>query len=151
MYIVTLAAPEPRNGLEGFMHFVRITFAKLGLIVNEFHTPNYQQLNSFRLVHLKFDILLETNDHTDHRRAYRLSSDELEVRTRLSYAARILERLQEFAAAETAYLAQDKETRGPLTSKPLEVVHTPASARGTEKFWKVKLVPVAKVIAPAFR
>ena len=88
-----------------------------------------------------------------HRREFRLSSDTLEFRTRRSYAQRLLERLHEFAAAETAYLALDKETRGPITVKPLEIVHTPASTRGTEKFWKVKLVtrlPVTKV-APAFR
>jgi hypothetical protein len=154
---VTLAAPEPRNGLDGLMHFIRITFAKLGLIIHDFHAPNYQQLDSFRLVHLKFDLLLESEDHADHRRAFRLSSDTLEVRTRATYAQRILERLHEFAQVETAYLAQDKETRGPITAKPLEIVHTPASARGSEKFWKVKLVtdkvrpPVTRTIAPSFR
>jgi hypothetical protein len=150
-YVATLSAPEPRNSLEGFMHFIRITFAKLGVIVKDFHTPNYQQLESFRLVHLKFNFILETND-AEHRREFRLSSDSLDVRTRHSYAQRILERLQEFAVAETAYFAQDKETRGPNTAKPLEVVHTPASERGPEKFWKVKLVqPRTLSVAPAFR
>jgi hypothetical protein len=86
-----------------------------------------------------------------HRRDFRLSSDTLEVRTRATYAARLLERLQEFAAAETAYFALDKETRGPITVKPLEVVHTPASERGTEKFWKVKLVSKVRTLAPSFR
>ena len=133
IYNATLATPEPRNGLDGLMHFIRITFAKLGLIINEFHTPNYQQLESFRLVHLKFDFILETEDRDEHRREFRLSSDTLEFRTRSSYATRILERLHEYAAAETAYLALDKETRGPMTAKPLEVVHTQASERGTEK------------------
>ena len=151
-YVATLAAPEPRNGLEGFMHFVRITFAKLGVIVTEFHAPNYQQLENFRLVHLKFNFILETNDMHEHQREFRL--DTLDFRTRHTYAQRILERLQEFSAAETAYFAHDKETRGPLVAKPLEIVHTPASERGTEKFWKVKLVTVkvrAPVISPMFR
>ena len=152
-YVATLATPEPRNGLDGLMHFIRITFAKLGVVVTDFHTPNYQQLDSFRLVHLKFNFLLETDDMDAHRREFRLSADSLEFRTRRSYAQRLLERLHEFAAAETVYLAQDKETRGPMTVKPLEIVHTPASTRGTEKFWKVKLVrvPVTKVVAPSFR
>ena len=152
-YIATIAAPEPRNGLDGLMHFVRITFAKLGVVIGEFHAPNYQQLDGFRLVHLKFEFTLETEDHTEHRREFRLLSDQLEFRTRSSYAARILERLQEFSTAEAAYLAKDKETRGPLLVKPLEIVHTPASDRGTEKFWKVKLVRPCPsfVVAPAFR
>jgi len=149
MYTATFAAPEPRNGLDGLMHFARITFAKLGVVINEFHTPNYQQLEGFRLVHLKFNFSLETQDHTDHRKEFRLSSDTLELRT--TYATRILERLQEFAAAETAYMAQDKDTRGPLSVKPLEIVHTPASSRGTEKYWKVKLVRAPAVVAPTFR
>jgi hypothetical protein len=150
--IATLAAPEPRNGLDGLMHFIRVTFAKLGIVINDFHPPNYQQLENFRLVHLKFDFQLETDDMNEHRREFRLSSDTLEVRTRRTYAHRIMERLQEFSAAEKAYLALDKETRGPMTAKPLEVVHTPASERGTEKYWKVKMVtPVTKVIAPSFR
>jgi hypothetical protein len=152
MYVATLAAPEPRNGLDGLQHFIRITFAKLGVVINEFHTPNYQQLENFRLVHIKFDFLLETDIMETHQREFRLSSD---VRTRRTYAQRILERLQEFSAAETAYFALDKETRGPLGAKPLEIVHTPASERGTEKFWKVKLVtarPSARpTIAPSFR
>jgi hypothetical protein len=152
-YVATLATPEPRNGLDGLMHFMRITFAKLGVVVTDFHTPNYQQLESFRLVHLKFNFLLETDDMDTHRREFRLSSDALEFRTRHSYAQRILERLHEFSAAETEYLALDKETRGPMTVKPLEIVHTPASERGTEKFWKVKLVQARKVtaVAPMFR
>jgi hypothetical protein len=151
-YVATLAAPEPRNGLEGIMHFIRVTFAKLGVIVQDFHTPNYQQLESFRLVHLKFNFILETNDMDQHRRDFRLSSDTLDFRTRSSYAQRILERLHEFAAAETAYFAQDKETRGPNTAKPLEIVYSPASERGTEKFWKVKLVSAkVRTVAPAFR
>jgi len=75
----------------------------------------------------------------EHRREFRLSSDTLELRTRATYAARILERLQEFDA-----VALDKERH----AKPLEIVHTPASERGTEKFWKVKLV---RVSAPSFR
>ena len=155
-YVATLATPEPRNGLDGLMHFIRITFAKLGVVVTDFHTPNYQQLDSFRLVHLKFNFLLETDDMDTHRREFRLSSDALDFRTRRSYAQRILERLHEFSAAETEYLALDKETRGPMTVKPLEIVHTPASERGSEKFWKVKLVtrPVARkvtAVAPMFR
>ena len=148
-YNATLAAPEPRN-LEGLQHFIRITFAKLGVVINDFHTPNYQQLENFRLVHLKFDFILETDDMDQHRHLFRLSSDTLDCRTRHSYAQRIVERLQEFAAAETAYLALDKETRGPLTSKPLEVVHT--QARGGEKFWKVKLVRAPRSpVSPLFR
>jgi hypothetical protein len=150
-YVATLATPEPRNGLDGLMHFIRITFAKLGVVVTDFHTPNYQQLESFRLVHLKFNFLLETDDMDTHRREFRLSSDALDFRTRRSYAQRILERLHEFSAAEN--LALDKETRGPMTVKPLEIVHTPASERGSEKFWKVKLVQARKVtaVAPSFR
>jgi hypothetical protein len=153
MYLATLSAPEPRNGIEGLMHFIRITFAKIGVIIHEFHTPNYQQLESFRLVHLKFNFLLETDDHKwdDHRRAFRLTIDELDSRTSLSSG--FLARLQEYAAEETAYLAQDKETRGRLSAKPTELIHTRASARGTEKFWKVKLVrpTVTRTIAPMFR
>ena len=152
-YVATLAAPEPRNGLDGLQHFIRITFAKLGVVIHEFREPNYQQLDGFRLVHLKFNFLLETDDMDAHQREFRLSPHDF--RTRRSYAQRILERLQEFSAAESAYFALDKETRGPMTAKPLEIVHTPASERGTEKFWKVKLVtrPVARVpvIAPSFR
>ena len=152
VYVATLAAPEPRNGLDGLQHFIRITFAKLGVIINDFHAPNYQQLENFRLVHLKFEFILETNDMEQHQREFRLSSDTLEFRTRHSYAQRILERLREFSAAETAYLALDKDTREPMTVKPLEVVHTPASERGTEKFWKVKLVrAVSRPVAPSFR
>jgi hypothetical protein len=155
VFVATLAAPEPRNGIDGLQHFVRITFAKLGVIIHEFHAPTYQQLENFRLVHLKFDFILETDqpDWDAHRRDFRLSSTTLDIRTRRSYAERILERLQEYSAAETAYFAKDKETRGPMTAKPLEVVHTPGSERGAEKFWKVKMVTRRSVapVAPAFR
>jgi hypothetical protein len=149
MYLATLTAPEPRTTIDGLAHFIRITFAKLGIIIHKFHTPSYQQLESVRLVHLKFDFILETNDPTcdQHRVDFRLSND-LESRTR--HAERILERLHEFASAEKEYFAKDKETRGPLTAKPLEIVHTPASSRGKEKFWKVKLL-TRTVVRPLFR
>lgn len=155
MFTATISQPEPRNGsIDGLMHFIRSTFAKLGLVVNEFHTPNYQQLDAFRLVHLKFDFLLERPDHEEHRKEFRLTPWD----HRNDTSTAIMERLQQFADAEAAYFALDKETRGPMTVKPLEIVHTPASERGTEKFWKVKLVrPRAprdasrQVSVPAFR
>ena len=58
--------------------------------------------------------------------------------------------MNEFADAEAAYHAQNKETRGAfkteVTIRPLEVVHTPEGAGKEagevvpERFWKVKLV-----------
>jgi hypothetical protein len=159
----TLAVPEPRDGsVEGLNYFIRRTFAALGLVVEHFHTPSYQELEKFRLVHIKFDFTLEVNDgaHEAHRREFRLTDDELEFRTRASYATTIMGRLHEFADAEAAYLALDKDTRGSFktadSAKPLEIVHTQASERGPEKFWKVKLVrPRAQrarpTLSPMFR
>ena len=148
-FIATLAAPEPRDGsVEGLNYFVRRTLASLGLVVTNFHTPTYQECDgphgSFRLVHIKFDFELETGQFDTHRREFRLSDDELAVRTRESHASTIMGRLNEYADAEAAYFAIDKESRGnfktAVTVKPLEIVHTPASDRGPEKFWKVKIV-----------
>ena len=157
-FIATLAAPEPRNGLDGFYHFIRLTFAKVGIVIREFHTPSYQQLDAFRLDHVKFEFTLELNDgsHADHQRDFRVSDDTLAFRTRSSYATSILARLNEYADAEAAYFAMDKETRGEfktvVTAKPLEMVHTQASARSTEKYWKVKMVrPKVSVVVPMFR
>jgi hypothetical protein len=157
-FTATLAAPEPRNGLDGLNHFIQRTFANLGLVIVHFHTPTYQQLDAFRLVHIKFDFTLEVNDGScaEHQKNFRLSDDTLAFRTRASYSTTVMARLNEFADAEAAFHAKDKETRGDfktaVTVKPLEVVHTQASARSTEKFWKVKLVrPRAVAVIAMFR
>ena len=82
MFNATITQPEPRNGsIDGLMYFVRSTFAKLGVVVNEFHSPSYQQLDAFRLVHIKFNFLLEDPSHSEHRREFRLSDDTLDLRT----------------------------------------------------------------------
>ena len=159
MSFATLAAPEPRNGLDGFYHFIRRTFAKVGIVIVDFHTPTYQELDAFRLVHVKFEFTLEMNDgsHADHQRDFRLSDDTLAFRTRSSYATTVLARLNEYADAEASYFAMDKETRGEfktvVKAKPLEMVHTPETERSKEKFWKVKLVRTRPptVITPMFR
>jgi hypothetical protein len=127
--------------------------AALGIVITHIHeNPSIQTIGTagLQLVHVKFDFVLETLDHVDHQRQFRLKNDALEFRTRSTYGARCLARMNEFADAEAAYHALDKETRGPfkteVTIRPLEVVHTPegvgkeAGEVVPERFWKVKLV-----------
>ena len=155
-FTATISHPMPRSGsagLDGLYHFVRTKMAQLGLVITRFHdNPSIQTIGTagLQLVHIKFDFLIETLDHVDHQRQFRLSNDTLEFRTRSTYGARCLSRMNEFADAEAAYHAQNKETRGAfkteVTIRPLEVVHTPEGAGKEagevvpERFWKVKLV-----------
>ena len=146
----------PRSGaagLDGLYHFLRTKMAQLGLVITHIHeNPSIQSVGTagLQLVHVKFDFVLETLDHADHQRQFRLKNDALEFRTRSTYGARCLARMNEFADAEAAYHALDKETRGAFKTevsiRPLEVVHTPegvgkeAGEVVPERFWKVKLV-----------
>lgn len=155
-FTATISHPMPRSGsagLDGLYHFLRTKMAQLGIVITKIHdNPAIQTVGTagLQLVHIKFDFVLETIDHTDHQRQFRLKNDALEFRTRSTYGARCLARMNEFADAEAAYHALDKETRGPfntvVTIRPLEVVHTPEGAgkeQGEmvpERFWKVKLV-----------
>ena len=155
-FTATVSHPMPRSGsagLDGLYHFLRTKMAALGIVITHIHdNPSIQTIGTagLQLVHIKFDFVLETLDHVDHQRQFRLKNDALEFRTRSTYGARCLARMNEFADAEAAYHAQDKETRGAfkteVTIRPLEVVHTPEGAGKEagevvpERFWKVKLV-----------
>jgi hypothetical protein len=155
-FTATISHPMPRSGaagLDGFYHFLRTKMAQLGIVITLIHdNPSIQSVGTagLQLVHVKFDFVLETLDHVDHQRQFRLKNDALEFRTRSTYGARCLARMNEFADAEAAYHALDKETRGPFKTevsiRPLEVVHTPEGAGKEsgevvpERFWKVKLV-----------
>ena len=155
-FTATVSHPMPRSGsagLDGLYHFLRTKMAALGIVITNIHdNPSIQTIGTagLQLVHIKFDFVLETLDHVDHQRQFRLKNDALEFRTRSTYGARCLARMNEFADAEAAYHAQDKETRGAfkteVTIRPLEVVHTPEGAGKEagevvpERFWKVKLV-----------
>jgi hypothetical protein len=157
-FIATVSHPMPRSGsagLDGLYHFIRTKFAQLGMVITKFYdNPSIQTVGTagLQLVHIKFEFVLETpaGIYDEHRRQFRLPNDTLDLRTRSTFGTRCLERLNEFADAEAAYHALDKETRGPfntvVTIRPLEVVHTPESAGKEageitpERFWKVKLV-----------
>ena len=165
-FTATLSQPEPRN-IEGLQHFISRTFAALGIVIDEFHTPSFTPLGTEgkRLIHLKFNFLLESNDTTfeTHRRTFRLSRDDLLLRTRLSHAERIMFRLNEFADAEAAYYARDKETRGPpktgIGVDQLRIFpNEPEEGETDPFFWQVKLLRpraprpvVSEVRIPSFR
>lgn len=165
-FTATISHPLPRkvaDGIDGLYHFVRRTLAPLGLVITKFYAPTYPETRdgSVSLVHLKFDFVFEDSSHQQHRADFRLANDELAFRKRLSYAEQMLARMNQFADAEAAYYAMDKETRGSfkeaVSVRALEVVHTQGASAGAsaevckkEGFWKLKLVRVA-VRAPAFR
>jgi hypothetical protein len=148
MFTATLSQPEPRN-VDGLQHFISRTFAALGLAIDHFQTPTFTALGNEgkRLIHLKFSFVLESQDapFDNHRRTFRLRNDELSFRTRASYAARLMERLNEFANAEAAYYARDKETRGPpKTGIGVDQVRVfpnePEEGEVDPFYWQVKLL-----------
>lgn len=155
MFTATLSQPEPRN-IDGLQHFIAKTFAALGIVLHDFHTPSFTPLGTEgkRLIHLKFTFLLESHDpqFDNHRRSFRLPHDELNMRTRLAHAQRILERLNEFADAEASYYARDKETRGPpktgIGVDQLRIFpNEPEDGETNPFFWQVKLLrPVLRSV-----
>ena len=172
-FTATISHPVPRKvadggGIDGLYYFVRRTLAPLGLVIPKFYAPTYPETRdgSVSLVHIKFDFVVEESTHHQHRSDFRLANDELALR--LSYSEKMLARMNQFADAEAAYYAMDKETRGAfkeaVSVRALEVVHTPGASsteegevRKKEGFWKLKLVrprvaPVKPIVsAPAFR
>lgn len=165
-FTATLSQPEPRN-IEGLQHFIARTFAALGIVIDVFHSPSFTPLGTDgkRLIHLKFNFSLESSssDLDNHRRTFRLSRDDLHLRTRFSHSERIMARLNEFADAEAAYYARDKETRGPpktgIGVDQLRIFpNEPEEGETNPFFWQVKLLRpraprpvVSEVRIPSFR
>ena len=165
-FTATISHPLPRkhaDGIDGLYHFVRRTLAPLGIVITKFYAPTYPETRDggVNLVHLKFDFMLEDASQVQHCADFRLANDSLSFRKRITYAEQMMARMNEFADAEAAYYAKDKETRGAfkeaVSVRALEVVHTPGASSGAssgasataaeegevrrkEGYWKMKLI-----------
>jgi hypothetical protein len=149
-WTLTISHPEPSGGdSTGLQFFVRRKFAEYGFCILEFMPPTYGTLNTdgreFRLIHLRFVVALEGDDDRDHCREFRLSPARFQERN--TQAVYLLDRVHDFADAEEAFYAQDKETRGSFKTVRdkngkgmVELVHTENEDPRKERFWKVKLV-----------
>jgi len=137
--MTTLAITIPFNEavMERRLRHFRTIFAALGLVIGEFQELKPYNKNGVELVVVRFDVQVESHDHGEHRREFRLNLGDFDERRGDAHA--ILDRVQKFADAKAAWDAADPTTRGEFTLKPLEVVYD-----SHDHFWKVyKLVPRA--------
>ena len=150
-WTVTISHPEPSDGnVSGLEFYVRRKFASIGLVVLEFREPTYGTLNTegreFRLIHMRFVVRCEFKDE-DPRYFQEFRLEPQDHDERLAVARDVIHRLHDFADAEEAYYAKDKETRGPLKNVRdkngkgmIELVHTENTDPRKERFWKIKLI-----------
>ncbi len=150
-WTVTISHPEPSDGnVCGLEFYIRRKFASIGLVVLDFREPTYGTLNTegreFRLIHMRFMVRCESNDE-DPRYFHEFRLEPREHEDRVAVARNVVQRIHDFADAEEAYYAQDKETRGPLKNLRdkngkgmVELVHTENEDRRKERFWKIKLI-----------
>jgi hypothetical protein len=119
-YTAILTAIEPDHG---YLHeFIQTTFAKRGIIITRFLNTMYQKMDNYRIAEVKFIFYIESYNNMN----------------RISYAERILYRLNKFADEESIYKALDKQQRILFkpSIEPFEIVHTPE----TRESWIVKLI-----------
>jgi hypothetical protein len=135
MSTLAITIPFIESVMEKRLRHFRTIFAGLGLVVGEFAELKPYNKDGRELVVVRFDVRPESFDDGEHRSEFRLNLGEFDERR--GDAQAILDRVNEFAAAKSAYDLADPTTRGEFTLKPLEVVYD-----SHDHYWKVyKLVP----------
>ena len=135
MTTLAITIPFIENVMEKRLRHFRTIFAGLGLVVGEFGDLKPYNKDGRELVVVRFDVRAESFDDGEHRSEYRLNLGEFDERR--GDAQAILDRVNEFASAKSAYDVADPATRGEFALKPLEVVYD-----SHDHYWKVyKLVP----------